>query len=49
LRSILVSSIIQVAGLGLISLGIGLIYVPAGITILGVSLVLIGLASERGR
>lgn len=43
------SSIVQVAGLAIISLGIGLIYVPAGITVLGVSLVLIGLAFERGK
>lgn len=45
----MISSIIQAAGLVIISLGVGLMYVPAGITVLGVSLVLIGLAFERGK
>jgi hypothetical protein len=45
----LISSIIQAAGLVIISLGLGLIYVPAGITALGVSFVLIGVALERGK
>lgn len=45
----MISSIIQAAGLVIISLGIGLMYVPAGITVLGVSFVLIGLAFERGK
>jgi len=49
LRSILLSSIIQVAGLALVSVGVGLIYIPAGITILGISCVLIGLSLERGK
>jgi hypothetical protein len=45
----LISSIIQAVGLLTLSLGIGLIYIPAGITVLGVSAVLIGLALERGK
>jgi hypothetical protein len=45
----LISSIIQAIGLLVISFGIGLIYVPAGITVLGISLVLTGLALERGK
>jgi hypothetical protein len=45
----LISSIIQVAGLLTLSFGIGLIFVPAGITVLGISLVLTGLALERGK
>ena len=45
----MISSIIQAIGLLVISFGIGLIYVPAGITVLGVSAVLIGLALERGK
>jgi len=45
----LISSIIQAIGLVTISIGVGLIYVPAGITVLGISCVLIGLALERGK
>ena len=45
----MISSIIQVVGLLTLSLGVGLIYIPAGITVLGVSAVLIGLALERGK
>jgi hypothetical protein len=45
----LISSTIQATGLVIISLGLGLIYLPAGITALGVSFVLIGLALERGK
>jgi len=45
----LISSIIQAAGALIVSIGIGLIYVPAGITVLGVSFVVFGLALERGK
>jgi hypothetical protein len=45
----LISSIIQAVGLLTLSIGIGLIYIPAGITVLGISLVLTGLALERGK
>jgi hypothetical protein len=40
-------TIIQLSGLAAISLGLGLIYTPAGIISAGVSLVLIGLSIER--
>jgi hypothetical protein len=45
----LISSTIQAIGLLTISLGIGLIFIPAGITALGVSFVLFGLALEKGK
>ncbi len=45
----MISSIIQAIGLLVVSFGIGLIYVPAGITVLGVSCILVGLALERGK
>ena len=40
-------AITQLSGLTAISLGLGLIYIPAGIISAGVSLVLIGLSIER--
>ena len=45
----MISSTIQAIGLLTISLGIGLIFIPAGITALGVSFVLFGLALEKGK
>jgi uncharacterized membrane protein YphA (DoxX/SURF4 family) len=45
----LISSTIQDVGLLIISLGLGLIFIPAGITALGVSFVLFGLALEKGK
>jgi hypothetical protein len=45
----LISSTIQAVGLLIISLGIGLIFIPAGITALGISFVLFGLALEKGK
>jgi hypothetical protein len=45
----LISSIIQAVGLLTVSLGLGLIFIPAGITALGVSLILFGLALEKGK
>jgi uncharacterized membrane protein YphA (DoxX/SURF4 family) len=45
----LISSTIQAVGLLIISLGLGLIFIPAGITALGVSFVLFGLALEKGK
>jgi len=38
---------LQIAGAALISLGVGLIYLPIGIMALGVFAVLFGLALER--
>jgi uncharacterized membrane protein YphA (DoxX/SURF4 family) len=45
----LISSTIQAIGLLIVSLGLGLIFIPAGITALGVSFVLFGLALEKGK
>jgi hypothetical protein len=45
----LISSTIQAVGLLIVSLGLGLIYIPAGVTALGISFVLIGLALEKGK
>jgi len=45
----LIATIIQALGLLTASLGIGLIYAPAGITVLGICTVLFGLALERGK
>jgi hypothetical protein len=45
----LISSTIQAVGLLIVSLGLGLIFIPAGVTALGVSFVLIGLALEKGK
>jgi hypothetical protein len=45
----LISSIIQAVGLLIVSLGLGLMYIPAGVTALGISFVLLGLALEKGK
>jgi uncharacterized membrane protein YphA (DoxX/SURF4 family) len=45
----LISSTIQAVGLLIVSLGLGLIFIPAGITALGVSFILFGLALEKGK
>lgn|GEM_PF-2188464 len=45
----MISSTIQAVGLLIVSLGLGLIFIPAGVTALGVSFVLIGLALEKGK
>ena len=45
----MISSTIQAVGLLIFSLGLGLIFIPAGVTALGVSFVLIGLALEKGK
>jgi len=45
----LISSTIQAVGLFTVSLGLGLIFIPAGIIALGVSFVLFGLALEKGK
>lgn len=45
----MISSTIQAIGLLIVSLGLGLIFIPAGVTALGVSFVLIGLALEKGK
>lgn len=45
----MISSIIQAVGLLIVSLGLGLMYIPAGVTALGISFVLLGLALEKGK
>jgi hypothetical protein len=45
----LLATLLQITGLIAVSVGIGLIFIPAGIIALGISGVLIGLALERGR
>lgn len=41
------ASILQIGGLLALSLGIGLIYLPAGIIAGGLSMILVGLSLER--
>jgi hypothetical protein len=38
---------LQVAGAAAVTLGVGLIYIPAGLIVGGILLVLFGLAAER--
>jgi len=45
----LLPSIIQAVGLIIVSAGLGLIFVPAGIAALGISFVLVGLSLERSK
>jgi hypothetical protein len=45
----LIPSILQVVGLATISLGLGLFILPLGIVAAGVSILLIGLAFEKGK
>lgn len=40
------STILQLAGLAVLAVGAGLIFIPAGICVAGVGLVLIGMALE---
>lgn len=45
----MVATILQVTGISLVSLGVGLVFPPAGVIVAGVGMVLFGLAFERGR
>jgi hypothetical protein len=45
----LIPSILQVVGLATISLGLGLFILPLGIVAAGVSLLLVGIAFEKGQ
>jgi hypothetical protein len=45
----LLATIIQVVGLALISTGVFLISVPAGITVAGLSCLVLGIAIERSK
>jgi hypothetical protein len=44
----LTSSLFQIIGLITVAVGIGLIWIPAGIIATGVAITLIGLALEKG-
>lgn len=39
---------LQIAGIAVIALGVGFIFIPAGIIIAGIGALLFGLALERG-
>jgi hypothetical protein len=45
----MLATILQAAGISVISLGVGLWFPPAGIVIAGAGLVLFGIALERGK
>jgi len=45
----MLATILQIAGISVVSLGVGLWFVPAGVIVAGVGLVLIGIALERGK
>ena len=42
-----VATILQITGFSFVALGVGIIFVPAGIIVAGIGLVLFGLAMER--
>jgi len=44
----LFSTIIQIVGLTTLSLGFGLIFVPAGVIVAGVALIVFGIAQQMG-
>jgi hypothetical protein len=41
------ATILQISGATLLSIGVGTIFIPAGIIVSGISLILFGLAIER--
>lgn len=43
----MVASVLQIGGAAVLAVGVGLVFVPAGIAVAGVALVLFGLAMER--
>ena len=45
----MLATILQIAGVSAISLGVGLWFPPAGVVIAGAGLVLFGIALERGK
>jgi len=45
----MLATILQIAGISVISLGVGLWFPPAGVIIAGAGLVLFGIALERGK
>lgn len=45
----MLATVIQVLGITLVSVGVGLAYPPAGVVVAGIGLVLFGLALERSK
>jgi hypothetical protein len=45
----MLATVIQVFGITLVSVGVGIAYPPAGIVVAGVGLLLFGLALERSK
>jgi hypothetical protein len=45
----MLATVIQVLGITLVSVGVGIAYPPAGIVVAGVGLLLFGLALERSK
>ena len=45
----MVATILQASGCVMLALGVGLIYPPAGVVVLGISAVLFGVALERSK
>jgi len=45
----MLATILQIAGISVVSLGVGLWFVPAGLVVAGTGLVLFGIALERGK
>jgi hypothetical protein len=44
-----IPSILQVLGLAAVTLGVTMLYIPAGVIVGGVSLILLGVAIERSK
>jgi hypothetical protein len=45
----LVATILQIAGVAVIAVGAGLVYLPLGVLLAGAGLVIFGLAIERSK
>lgn len=45
----MIPSILQVLGLAAVTLGVTMLYIPAGVIVGGVSLILLGVAIERSK
>lgn len=43
----MIANVVQIAGAGLIALGIGVIYLPAGIISAGILAIIFGISLER--
>lgn len=45
----MIASVLQVIGLTIISIGLGLVFIPLGVAAFGASCVIVGLALEKGK